>query len=241
MMDMKNPWEDVVRDGNGNYYAKIDKDAVFELKNRLEGTDCALHLECYVDSCCTGDPNAPVYLLTLNPRYDPNTDKIADEALYERYSKKHRGKKPEYPYGPLDPELKDTGAAAYVRGRMHWIWEELAKKAGIDEEAAKKIVANTICEVLYFSYKSKQFSMTDRTVPSQEYTFELVREAIKRGALIIIMRSQKLWEKKVPELKKHKEKGLVYVLKSPRHITISPGNISPEGFDKLIETIMAAA
>jgi hypothetical protein len=139
----------------------------------------------------------------------------------------------------MNPGIQD-GAAEFVRERMHWIWESLAEKAGIDEAAARKMAARNICEVMLCGYKSKNFVPGEQyCVPSQDYSFELVRNAVKAKKLIIIMRCQKLWQDKVPELITHEKEGLLYTLKNNQRITISPGNIPDSGFDKLIETIRA--
>ena len=40
-------------------------------------------------------------------------------------------------------------------------------------------------------------------MPSQEYGFNLVRQAVERGALIIGLRSERLWKEAVPALTDH--------------------------------------
>jgi hypothetical protein len=40
-------------------------------------------------------------------------------------------------------------------------------------------------------------------VPSQEYSFSLVRQAIEKGKPIVIMRSREIWFRYVPELRNY--------------------------------------
>jgi hypothetical protein len=225
-MVMENPWEDknIVHD-NGIYYAKVDKDAILALRDRLKSNKAyELHLECKAPSACTGDINAPVYLLSTNPGY-------RDEQAPNRKPKYN----PDYPFGPMDLSLENTGAGIFVRQKMRWRWEELAKKAGIDEGAARKIVAKNICEVMYFGYKSRKYNSKAKYIlPSQDYSVELVQKAIKDKKLIIIMSSRKLWMGKVEALQEHETKNhLVYDLKCPMGKYISPGNIHTPGYNKL--------
>jgi hypothetical protein len=108
---MKNPWEDteIVHD-NGIYYAKVDKDAIFALRDKLAAKDqYALHLDFKFPSACTGDINAPVYLLSTNPGY-------RDEQAPNRKPEYN----PDYPFGPMDPSLETTGAGIFVRQKMRW-------------------------------------------------------------------------------------------------------------------------
>ena len=39
------------------------------------------------------------------------------------------------------------------------------------------------------------------TLPSQEFTFEQLRDAMRRGKQVVVMRSERIWLESVPELK----------------------------------------
>jgi hypothetical protein len=49
-------------------------------------------------------------------------------------------------------------------------------------------------------YHSKRFAHAHLRLPSQQFTFELLRRAIKRGAVIVCVRGFREWVVAVPEL-----------------------------------------
>jgi hypothetical protein len=58
----------------------------------------------------------------------------------------------------------------------------------------------------------------------------LVRQAIERGAIIVILRSEKLWYEAVPELVRYQQ---LYRLRSVQNVMITPNNC-PEGYDRIL-------
>ena len=71
-------------------------------------------------------------------------------------------------------------------------------------------------------------------LPSQEYSFHLVRQAINRNAIIVLMRSKKLWFSAVPELEDYHS---VFSVRNVQNPTISPGNL-PESYSSIIQAIL---
>jgi hypothetical protein len=59
-------------------------------------------------------------------------------------------------------------------------------------------------------------------LPSQAYSFSLVRRAIERGAEIVVMRSKRLWFEAIPELARY---GRTHLGSNPRSPFLSPGNL----------------
>jgi hypothetical protein len=62
-----------------------------------------------------------------------------------------------------------------------------------------------------------------------------VREAITAKKLILIMRARWRWEKVIPELKGYP----FHTLKSSQRAWITANNINNDGFDKLMEALIA--
>ena len=61
---------------------------------------------------------------------------------------------------------------------------------------------------------------------SQNYGFSLVESAIARGALIILSRSVRLWEKSVPALQGYERK---LTLSSVQNVALSRNNLKYNG------------
>jgi hypothetical protein len=81
-----------------------------------------------------------------------------------------------------------------------FLWWE-PKLRWLVEQTSRELVANKLLCVEFFPYHSKRYSRFCPKLKSQEYTFALVMSAIDRNALIVLMRSQKIWFEAVPKLK----------------------------------------
>ncbi len=70
-------------------------------------------------------------------------------------------------------------------------------------------------------------------MPLPEYSFDLVRRALSRGAWIVLMRSKRLWFAAVPELASYPRLVRIRNAQSP---VISPRNIDGD-FDALVKAV----
>lgn len=174
-----------------------------------------------------GVSTAPVVVLNLNPGLHPD-DAAAhanrDFANRSRRSLAHALHR--YPFLHLHPHSRTAGANWWrLRTR------ELIQDLDIEQ------VANHLACVQFFPYHSSKYSGSTPRVPSQEYSFYLVRQAILRGAEIVIMRSQKLWLTAVPELANYSR---LHLGSNPRASFISRGNLKAS-YGVVLERLRGAA
>jgi hypothetical protein len=108
----------------------------------------------------------------------------------------------------------------------------LIEKIGL--QACSKLIFN----VEYFPYHSEKYKPIKKILPSQEYSFSLVREAMNNKKIIIIMRSEKLWHEAIPELKNYSYK---YLLHSFLNVVVSPNNLGKSEFEVVINRLTEAA
>jgi hypothetical protein len=92
---------------------------------------------------------------------------------------------------------------------------------------------NHLANVEWFPYHSKRFQSIGTTLPSQEFTFETVDEAVRRGGIVIVTRSTALWRASVPAL----DLPTVITLKNPQNPVISPGNMGKDDFERVVEAL----
>jgi hypothetical protein len=223
-----NPWKGLP--AKAPYVLDADK-AIVEAHNaKLEkNSPYELHL-CVLPEPFLGRPDAPVVLLNLNPGW--NEEKDLSNHSRPEFIKKNREnllhEPSEYPFYLLNPGLKPN--------RTVW-WEErlkaLIKAVGLEEDGLKAVAQNVLC-VEYFPYHSKKYKKC-KQLPSQDYTFALVRAAVERDAVIILMRGKKKWLNAVPSLSNSKR------LFEPRNVQrpyISPGNYGL-GFEAAVAEIKA--
>jgi len=67
-------------------------------------------------------------------------------------------------------------------------------------------------------------------LPSQAFGFEVLRNALARGTLVVATRAWAQWVWNVPELYAYPN---VTRLNSTRWVGLSPGNMGPDAFDRL--------
>jgi hypothetical protein len=181
-----------------------------------------------------GNPKAPVVLLNLNPGHNPTNFVQHRKPLFAARSRdnlEHR--KVDYPFYLIDPGLVPK------RDRTVW-WDKKLRRLlederlGFSADARRKAVANCVFCVEYFPYHSKRFKHRKLQVPSQSYSFWLVSQAIQREAVILLMRSKRLWFDKIPGLESYAR---LYVSKSVQNPAIGPANF-PIGYSIAVDAIV---
>jgi hypothetical protein len=184
--------------------------------------DLALRLELLPEPYL-GSPEAPVVLLNLNPGYSPEDQQNHEDPLFTARCLDNLIHRPvDYPFYLLDPSIKAPG--------QRW-WDR--KLGPLIQRVGRQTVARGVLCVEYFPYHSRRFRHWRLSLPSQQYSFALVRQAISRGALVLLLRSERLWFAAVPELRSYERR---YNMKSVQNPTVSPRNC-PEGFELSVRAL----
>ena len=110
----------------------------------------------------------------------------------------------------------------------------VGKAGALIRAAGLEAVTENLLVVEWFPYHSVKFKEMPSILPSQQFGFELVHEAIKRGALVVAMRSRRRWESTIPELNGYRN---YFGIKNPQNPTLSPGNCPADGFARLLAGI----
>ncbi len=180
-----------------------------------------LRLDTLPDQVIGGLDKAEVVFLLLNPGFD-DKDITVNLALPEFVEANLHNLTDPYasPFYYFGSGFETTGG--YI-----W-WARILRpliKAGVSETTLR----DKIMAIEYFPYHSKSYKNLP-IVPSQQYAFDLVREAIKRQKIIVIMRSPKLWLEAVPELVDYSH----MTLNSWLNITVSSKNLGETKFNQLL-------
>jgi hypothetical protein len=163
-----------------------------------------------------GPVTAPVVFLLNNPSYPKDTPHgYKDKHIISRELESIKDEN--YPHLELTPN-----SYWYPRFR------ELMNESGLSPER----LSRNICSIQFFPYRSLEFGHGSIKLPSQTYTFALVRERLANGALIIVMRGYKLWVKRIPEIAAQMNR-TVFRAKNPRCIYASRSNLPDGVFDKI--------
>ncbi len=171
-----------------------------------------------------GSNTAPVVLLGLNPGYDDGDPEAhADTKFREALFQNLNHQQSEYPFYFLDPRFKNPGT----------IWWE-GKLKPVLKFIDRQALANQLQCVEYFPYHSRKYKQLNLLLPSQQYTFSLVRQAIARRAIIVLSRSVKRWLAAVPELIDY---DFLCKLNSVQNIIISENNCGH--FNQIMDRLKA--
>jgi hypothetical protein len=174
-----------------------------------------------------GSPaRAELYLLALNPGYGDE-----DVCVNERYPQwvEQQRKGLTFEAAPPFWALDSRFAGAGIRGYDWWTSRlgSLASVVGWDF-----IRERAMC-IQYFPYRSRTYRR-GALLPSQHFSFELVRDAVARRVTVVIMRSRKLWYGAVPELVGYP----CHELTNPRVGYVSAGNMAPGAFSRLVDALL---
>ncbi len=151
-------------------------------------------------------------MLTLNPSLSPEdaeTHAKPEFCRLARLSLEHR--LAPYPFLHLQPN-GDTSGSRWWKTRTR----ELVEEVGFDA------VARKLACVQFMPYHSTKFKKSRSLLPSQNYSFNLVRKAMERKAEIVVMRSDALWINAIPELANYKH---LHCAANPRSPYLSRGNL----------------
>jgi hypothetical protein len=130
-----------------------------------------------------------------------------------------------FPFYFLDPHFEGKG--------RQWWEKKLNALLNLNGLGRDQTARSLLC-IEYFPYHSRRFAHAKLKLQSQKFGFDLVRSAINRDAIVVIMRSKRRWLAEIPELGKHPR---AFPLNSPQNVVISPGNC-PEGkFDLIVSAI----
>jgi hypothetical protein len=97
-------------------------------------------------------------------------------------------------------------------------------------------LARKLMIVQYFPYQSRRYRPVREILPSQQYTFDLVRWGSEQGKLMVVLRGKRLWLQAVPDLA---ERGHI-MAHSPRSGHVSPGNLGEVRFHQVLERIVGS-
>ena len=216
---ISNPWLDLPEEAP--FAFAPDLDAVDKF-NGSANSDTMIRLELLPEPFL-GDPSAPVVLLALNPGFSPDDITHHRQPDFINLARQNlRHEKNQYPFYLLNPDLTAPGQIWWKRKLSHLIAEK-----------GQDVIAQRIFCIEYFPYHSRRYAHSKLILPSQNYSFSLVRRAIERNAIIVILRSEKLWQTAVPELVNY---GHLYRLRSAQNVMITPNNC-PDGYEKILEAL----
>ncbi len=214
---MENPWVHLPL--QAPFVLPEDRDLIESFSASVDERH-SVHLELLPEPFWGVVDEAKALVLSLNPGYNPAEQGYhADQDFARAFRANLAQRDQEYPFFLLDPHHDSPG---------HKYWQRNLKSVLAHVSNSK--VARELGVVEYFPYHSQAYRQMNRILPSQSYSFELVRDAIARKAFIVVMRGRASWLKAVPELET-----IGHFPNSPQSGSTSPGNLM--SFDALIDAL----
>lgn len=219
----ENPWLHLPTEPP--YVLPEDRKAVDDFNRALDPTHKHyLHTDKLLPEAFIGAKDAPVVLLSNNPGFEEKgiPFRQADNFRAMMRNNLHHVAT-DWPFVYLNPAFDAWGT-----------WWRLKRLRWLIAEFDQQTVARCILNVVYFPYASLRFGHKRLRLPSQDYGFDLVRNAVSRNAVIILMRPGKreAWETAVPQLKDY---GRFFQVQNPQNPAISPNNCL--GYSEIVRAI----
>lgn len=148
-----------------------------------------------------------------------------------------------HPFVYLDPVVNP-----HLRTERDWwghmLRHVLAEFQGGDTDNARVLLAQNMSAVEFFPYVvwGNRYSHDNLRLPSQEYSFDLVRAAVERKAVIVVRHGERRWLQAAPQLVGYSrlvtmssyQKGLI----SPRNCLDNGWSLIREGVAEIETTAM---
>ena len=212
----RNPWVNIPV--SAPYILAEDEQAL--LKYEMDPAMIGLRTELLPVPYVGDIEQANVIFLSLNPGFklkDIEHDRDNKEFHDQTYKNLTFQNKRSFYF--LSPEFKVTHACA---------WWSAILKSQIDEQGLD-VVSNQCMSITYHGYRSPFYIQPPCILPSQKFSFELVRYAMNQMKCIVIMRSKKLWVQAIPELTDYP----YIAVKNFRRPFLSKNNMIQEDYNKI--------
>jgi hypothetical protein len=204
-----------------------DEQLIRNFNDRVgRGHDHFLHTDKILPEAFLGARDAPVVFLSNNPGFSEERARAKQDPVFVARMRTNLLHEPlDYPFVFLDP---DFGCA----GGKKWWERKLKALLGL---FGHQVIARDVLNVPYFPYPSRRYGHGRLSLPSQVYGFKLVRDAMKRGAVIVRMRKNEKWLTQVDGLRSYEH---LYHVENWQNPTISRRNCN--GFDAIVRAIEVA-
>ncbi len=239
MSCVSNPWKNNLPSiGSGSFILPDDIPFIDQINLTAKGNYKVASK--HIPEPWMGPPlTACLFVLQLNPGFDASTPL---PSLAEQKAKhKIVGSLVEPHFGLTNKDRWWTScfkSLAADIGMRVLTYPQGTPRAQRDQQLAAgyEYLESRVCSVEYFPYGSKNFSHSLVRLPSQMYSFELVRLGIARGATFAVMKGWNEWCGAVPELAGYGKVGRLKGYRGAKHV--SPNSCHPDFYESVLETLV---
>lgn len=183
---MRNPWLELPREPR--YVLPCDCSGIASLNQRIaaKGRGSAINDQSIPEPFIGNPRLATVILLSLNPgdsAEDPNTHR--NRQFREALVRNLHHQRQDYPFYALNPAFAWTGCGKWWRKHLRELLD--------NDRLEPATVGRRLCVIEWFPYHSLNAKALPRrpVCPSQDYSFELAKQALEDKQLVVGMRARK--------------------------------------------------
>jgi hypothetical protein len=205
-----------------------DEEAAVRAFNAQKSENHKLRIDDLLPEPFVGALNAPVVILGNNPGFNAKNAHYRQEPGFVARMRANLLHQPsDYPFVYFAPDIQGPHRRWWER-KLKELLEHFVSSARFQRAEA---LARSILVVEHFPYPSRRYGRGLPSLPSQDYSFSLVREAMERKAVIVLIRGERRWLRAVPTLLGYK-----------RFCTVKSyqtGSISSKNCDRFQEVVRA--
>jgi hypothetical protein len=208
---MENPWRDL-RPSEDSYVLEMDRQCITQ-HNEIVGEKKTRFIVGSIPEPFIGNHDSPrVVLLGKNPGHAAQVKKDHSDANFQMAIFRNLRHEPqEYPFYPMNPSFKKTGAGIWWRAHTRELQDDLG--ANYEVTLGKWLLA-----IEWFPYPSERFARPKIECGSQKYSFQLAKRMLDKNVLFVGMRGKREWAEVDPRFEQ------VPFLNSPQNVCLSRGN-----------------
>ena len=234
MNDLENPWvgaESFTEKFGKEFVLRIDAEQVEAVRARQKNPHLQLQVHVPPEPWCGPITSASVLILSGNPRWN-SADEGMPTRAHELMLSNLSGDQPMF---WLLQEMDSVSGSNWYKTRL---------LNRVIEIIPREKVARHLCQVDFYGYRSENWD-SSLSFASQAFTFAQVREAMGRGAALVVTMAWRQWMEAVPELASYP---LAFRNSSWQNKTLSESNTrlkanggQAEGFAAVIDALKTAA
>jgi hypothetical protein len=220
-----NPWTEICSSRNA-YVLEQDRSCV-ERHNSSCTPETKFVLESIPEPFIGNPETARVVLLGKNPGHaDDDLKSYQDAGFREAMFRNLRHERQEYPFYPLNPAFKQTGAGSWWREHTC----QLREKYGVSD----RTLATRLMVIEWFPYHSIKFKRPKEPCFSQHYSFQLARKMLSTEDILVIrMRGKNEWDEVFTDVSSDR----LRALKNPQRCYITQGNMEGDLFQHMLKAL----
>lgn len=223
---MRNPWLELP--SRPRYVLPCDCSgiALLNQRNAAEENGSAINDQSIPEPFIGNPRSATVILLNLNPGdSEKDPDAHRDPQFREALLRNLHHELEDYPFYALDPAFAWTGCGKW--------WSTHLRELLDNPRLEPATVGRRLCVIEWFAYHSRNARALPRrpVCPSQDYSFELAKQALGDKRLVVGMRAKKRWT----EINERFAR--IPYLKSPQNPAVSIRNAGKPLFDKIVKAL----